>query len=181
MSKTVKPRAHRPAPAAPSPIDPGTKKEVPNPRPPIPAGKTVHVPKALLDRHSDIYAMVLYGDCLQPKLREGDTAISSPTAPLVPGQYVILWPIEGEPLMKLLRSVPPWRPRPLMPEENVIGICECEMTNPPRFFQIPFDRLKAIDAVIGVLRGGKLVHVAPVTPEPKPMPRRQSRRSIAAD
>lgn len=101
------------------------------------------------ERDSDAYALRLTGDCLEPEVYEGDWAIASPSRRPRAGEFVVLWPKEGTPLLKRLVAEPMAFPQNLHPDSEVMPLIEVEMLNPRRHFMIPANKLSAVHAVIG--------------------------------
>lgn len=48
----------------------------------------VDVPAWLVEQHSDVYAMEVFGDCCAPEIRPGEHVLVSSEAPINPGGYI---------------------------------------------------------------------------------------------
>ena len=103
------------------------------------------IPRKFLGGHGspNLYILEASGDCCRPDIRSADRVIVSPDTVASGGDYVILWPRDGTPLLKRLTiSLPPpgWK---VHPEDEIVPQVICEQTNPPRQFIIAIDRIRA--------------------------------------
>lgn len=98
------------------------------------------------------YVLEVEGTCLSPRICHGDLVLVSPTAPLLPGGYVALWPRDGRGgLIKRLVVDPGVRPEDHVPGGTVVPIVVVEMLNPERRFAVAIDKLASLHRVLGVL------------------------------
>ena len=124
-----------------------------NPLEGVPTTGTIHLPNDFFvaDPGPGAYALRLEGNCLEPELFDGDMAVVSPTAPLVAGEWVVIWRLKGKPLLKRLVIRPASFDLDVVTGEVMPAVI-VEMLNPRKVMAIPMDQVKAIHAVVGTMR-----------------------------
>lgn len=118
---------------------------------------------ALMPPHAfpEQYAMVCDGDCMFPLYEHGQRLVFSKSAPLKPGQPVLLFrkpeatpPGENPMLFKQLVSGPSkayWEAGRPPIRGNVRPVVTVRMLNPPRTLFFPADDLLGVHSCTGVL------------------------------
>ena len=62
----------------------------------------LHLPRKLMaDCDDDVYALgPVDGDCCAPEIASGDWVLVAPSQVPTAGDFVVLWPLKGRPLVK---------------------------------------------------------------------------------
>lgn len=103
--------------------------------------------------YPDLYAMVVEGDCLAPRVFHGDYVLCSPSAPLTRGEFVVLYGLTGGSTIKLLVMPPLWFPH--RPGDEVEPLIMVEQLNPPRVYEIAASRVHSLHAVVSIMPGNR--------------------------
>jgi len=136
----------------------------------LPVGLLDDVPAEF--RH-DAYVMRLDGDCLEPKVHDGDCALIAPGMPIRRGDFVVLWPKNPvqRPAIKRLVMAPMEGWEKFNESWEGLPLVIVEQLNPPRQYRIGVDKLSAIQRVVTTFRPGDHERVAI-----KPRPLKRQRR-----
>lgn len=113
------------------------------------AAKTLRVVKAPRGVSSAAFAMQGDGDCLNPRVRDGQMILVEPGRLPQPGELMVLW-IKGNPgpIVKILsKEIFGY---PLHPESNVVPAVYFEQLNPPKRYQVFIDKVECIARVHSV-------------------------------
>ncbi len=95
----------------------------------------------------------LNGDCLSPEINHDDKVLVSPAAAPEPGDFIVIWPTAGKPMVKRLTlSISGLSAPSPGSDSNVMPILAFEQINPERRYWLPMDRVRAVHKVIGVLK-----------------------------
>jgi len=95
------------------------------------------------------FGLVVTGDCLSPKVKNGQVVIVDKGLPK-PGELAVVWATGlAMPQVKVLAA--PIRGFPHHPESTVCHGIELEQLNPPRRFRIWADRIEKIMRVAAVV------------------------------
>ena len=115
-----------------------------------PVKGTISVPRDVVHRYPDAYAVQIEGNCLSPILNDGDKILASETAPLLVGDPVVVFPTGGhQPLVKILQTeIEPWMMK-LSPKSEVMPLVFLGTLNPPKGLMIGVDKIEAIHGVLG--------------------------------
>lgn len=110
------------------------------------------------------YALLLDGDCMEPRIPDRGVGIMDREAPFAPGDVVCIWldPERVAPgghrawMKKLSAHIPPfvtfpWREHP---DSEMHAMVICDQINPPRRYCLPCTDIVAVHKVIGFLPPG---------------------------
>lgn len=139
-----------------------------------PSAKRVHTPAERplvdVDTFSNLYALTLDGDCLEPLIPDGASVIIQKSASYSVGDIVCVWwrsefvqpgMYQGW-LKRVTMAVPPWVkkfPYNDHPKSDVKAIGVFEQLNPPQTYAVPCERIHAIHKAVAygpAATGGKV-------------------------
>ncbi len=100
--------------------------------------------------HLEAFGLVIRGDCLSPRARDGQVAIVEPMLP-EPGEMAAFW-FKGrsQPVVKILHT-PLQYGFPAHPESEVFLAIEAEQLNPPKRYFTAADKLERVCRVHSIV------------------------------
>lgn len=105
------------------------------------------------DVHPDAVALKIVGDCLEPRLKDGDRVIIEPLPLPEPGDLAVFWfkGREDNPVVKILRT-PLRHGFPHNPKSEVELIVIAEQLNPPGHYRIRAGEIERVARVHSIAR-----------------------------